>query len=264
MKYIFLDVDGTIIDHAHACIPESTQKCLKELKKNNQLFICSGRAYRSAKIENGIDYDGYICSLGADVYYRGRNIIDRPFTSYEFEKISEMARKYQIELTFECRDHGYSAPLLYDRVYHSTNLFQDSSYIYWIKKEEYKGEKIYKMMCETNLDNIENHYRFRRELFEYFDFCLSPINTIASCEASPKGYSKGSAIEMMAGLGYIKMEDTIAIGDSMNDIMMLEKARIGIAMGQASDEVKRYADIMTDPVDRDGFYKAFKKLGLVS
>ena len=262
MKYIFLDVDGTIIDHSHACIPESTQRCLEELKKENELFICSGRAYMNAKLDNGIEYDGYICSLGSDVYYKGKNIINRPFTEQEMQRIIEISEKYDIELTYETRFHGFSAPLLYDRVYNSVNLFQ-GEYKYWIKKEEYKGEKVYKMMCETTIKNIDNFYHFKRELFEDFEFCNSPIMTIASCEASPRGFSKGSAIEMMASLGYIKMEDTIAIGDSMNDVMMLEKANIGIAMGQASEEVKRYADLVTDSVDRDGFYKAFKKLGLI-
>ena len=64
-------------------------------------------------------------------------------------------------------------------------------------------------------------------------------------------------------MGVIDIENTIAIGDSSNDITMLKTAKIGIVMGQAEDYVKETGDIITDTISNDGFYKAFKKLGLV-
>ena len=44
---------------------------------------------------------------------------------------------------------------------------------------------------------------------------------------------------------------------------MLKTAKIGIVMGQAEDYVKETGDIITDTISNDGFYKAFKKLGLI-
>ena len=61
----------------------------------------------------------------------------------------------------------------------------------------------------------------------------------------------------------INIEDTIAIGDSVYDLEMLETAQLGVAMGNASETVKAYADDITYSVDEDGLYKAFKKYGLI-
>lgn len=61
----------------------------------------------------------------------------------------------------------------------------------------------------------------------------------------------------------INIEDTIAIGDSVYDLEMLETAQLGVAMGNASETVKAYADDITHSVDEDGLYKAFKKYGLI-
>ena len=55
----------------------------------------------------------------------------------------------------------------------------------------------------------------------------------------------------------------MAFGDGGNDIQMLSHAGIGIAMGNASDEVKKVADFVTDSVDEDGVYKALKHFKVI-
>ena len=59
------------------------------------------------------------------------------------------------------------------------------------------------------------------------------------------------------------IENTIAIGDGFNDISMIEYCNYGIAMGNGNDELKEKADYVTSNVSDDGFYKAFKELGMV-
>ena len=44
---------------------------------------------------------------------------------------------------------------------------------------------------------------------------------------------------------------------------MIDFAGVGVAMGNASDDLKKHADLVTDRVDRDGLQKAFQKLGLI-
>ena len=55
----------------------------------------------------------------------------------------------------------------------------------------------------------------------------------------------------------------MAFGDGGNDIGMLRHAGIGIAMGNANDEVKAAADYVTASVDEDGIYKALKHFGVI-
>lgn len=64
-------------------------------------------------------------------------------------------------------------------------------------------------------------------------------------EVSPDGVSKASALLKLTDIFNIPLLQTAAIGDNYNDSLMLSKASLGIAMGNAPDEVKRVADKVT-------------------
>ena len=63
--------------------------------------------------------------------------------------------------------------------------------------------------------------------------------------------------------GTIALEDTMAFGDGGNDHEMLEYVHVGIAMGNASDDVKAVADYVTDSVDEDGILHALEHFGVL-
>ena len=68
----------------------------------------------------------------------------------------------------------------------------------------------------------------------------------------PVGVSKGAAIRFLAEYLMIPMENTIAVGDAENDIPMIEAAGLGVAMKNASDEIKKYADYITERDNNQG------------
>lgn len=55
----------------------------------------------------------------------------------------------------------------------------------------------------------------------------------------------------------------MAFGDGGNDTSMLRHAAIGVAMGQAKEDVKTAADYITTPVDEDGISNAMKHFGII-
>ena len=71
-----------------------------------------------------------------------------------------------------------------------------------------------------------------------------------------KGVTKGNALLSLADYLGIPRENTFAIGDSDNDISMIEDAKYGIAMGNATDGVKAAASYITANYDSLGFAKA--------
>lgn len=79
-------------------------------------------------------------------------------------------------------------------------------------------------------------------------------------EGWKRGNSKAKAMRFAAEKLGVKMENCIAMGDSVNDIDVMKAAGISVAMGNASDEVKRIATMVTDTCGNDGVAKALEKL----
>jgi HAD superfamily hydrolase (TIGR01484 family) len=90
-----------------------------------------------------------------------------------------------------------------------------------------------------------------------------PLFGKESGEISPPGVHKGSAVEVVARYHGIPLSDTIAIGDSDNDRPMIERAGVGIAMGNADNELKALAAHVTTRLEEDGIMRAFQRFGLV-
>jgi hydroxymethylpyrimidine pyrophosphatase-like HAD family hydrolase len=82
-------------------------------------------------------------------------------------------------------------------------------------------------------------------------------------EIGPAGVHKGAALEAVAGYHGIPLGDTIAVGDSDNDRKMIERAGIGIAMGNADTEIKAIAGYTTSSLEEDGIARAFERYGLI-
>ena len=71
---------------------------------------------------------------------------------------------------------------------------------------------------------------------------------------------KGKGLLTMAAHEGLKVSETIAFGDGGNDISILRQAGLGVAMGNAKDNVKAAADYVTASVDDDGISKALAHL----
>ena len=74
------------------------------------------------------------------------------------------------------------------------------------------------------------------------------------------GVDKGRALCLLGSEWGIAPEEIAAIGDSDNDLAMLRAVGCPVAMGNASDEVKAAATMVTDSNDREGVAKAIRKL----
>ena len=80
-----------------------------------------------------------------------------------------------------------------------------------------------------------------------------------SFEVMPCGTSKGNGVKVLADKYNIPPEEIICVGDSENDISMIQYAGLGIAMGNATEEVKMAADYITDTNENEGVAKAIER-----
>ena len=78
-------------------------------------------------------------------------------------------------------------------------------------------------------------------------------------EVNAKGVNKGRGLLLLGELLGIGSEEIMAVGDGSNDIAMLREAGLGVAMENATDEVKAAADVITLSNDREGAAAAIEK-----
>ena len=94
---------------------------------------------------------------------------------------------------------------------------------------------------------------------ERFPTLLVTNSNPTTLEITAGGASKGQALAALCAYLGVDIGDTIAFGDRDNDSDMLLAAGIGVAMGNAVEELKAVADYITDSNDEDGIARAIER-----
>jgi Cof subfamily protein (haloacid dehalogenase superfamily) len=93
---------------------------------------------------------------------------------------------------------------------------------------------------------------------------LHAVQMTRSIELTPIGVTKGSALRLLADYLDIKMPEIMAIGDSLNDMALLEEAGVSVAMGSAPEALKAVADIIVPSSDDGGFADALDAVAFLN
>ena len=86
-----------------------------------------------------------------------------------------------------------------------------------------------------------------------------PYNRLWAVDFTRSGINKGSALRVLCDMTGIAPSHTIAVGDSFNDLPLMETAGLGIAMGNAPREVRNAASYIVPPVEEDGLAHAIER-----
>ena len=82
-------------------------------------------------------------------------------------------------------------------------------------------------------------------------------------EAVAKGVNKASGLDVLCAHCGIDVSETIAFGDSYNDIRMIQTAGMGVAMDNAEEALKEAADYVTADCDHDGIVAALRHFNII-
>lgn len=258
IKAVFFDIDDTIYSHKTKSIPKSTLKSLEILRENNiKTFVSTGRlpwAVDKTHIIDGLDFDGYIYMNGQLCIVDDKIVFKNPIHKDDINNLYNYLKKNPVPAIFgEEKD-----------MYINTN----SPYI--VEALESVDIPIPKV---EPLERILENDIFQiipygsdlelKEILNLMPNCDSSRWYSKSLDINPKGGTKALGIEKIMESLNLNIKNAIAFGDSYNDIDMLQKVKIGIAMGNSSDEIKNIAHMVTDDIDDDGIYNALKKLKLI-
>lgn len=248
-KYaIFLDFDSTL--SKHNTVSEENCKTLKKVQElGHYVFISTGRNYQgiepiASKFHN---FSGYVSGLGSHIIMGDTVIHENFFSISDTRKSVEWFLENRIPAIITCVNRGYC-------VNPTKDLLKDFTEIPSLEffDENCKNEQFQKIESHK-IDWTEAELEFWDKLGQYFIH-------VGYTECCPKGSSKSSAIKIVSDYLGIDIKNTIAIGDSANDIEMISFAGIGVAMGDAPDFVKECADFITTSYEEHGVSYALKKL----
>lgn len=280
MKYLFLDIDGTLYDHEKKEIPESAQRAVRMAQeKGHHIFICTGRPCCLLAHVEKLPFEGVIASAGAYVKVGNRVIYEEGMQEESLDEIAGYCDSLHISYLLEGKQGVYLQPML--RAFFEKGEGQAASGHEFFKQkpihglEEYDPEKetIYKLCLYAKGE--EAFHELEKRLPEKYHLALGKADATHpySAELTLTKNHKASGIrrimENCQGTASDRkamtdiMADTIAVGDSLNDLEMLQECGIGIAMGNADERLKPYADYVTADIDKNGIYLAFEKFGLL-
>jgi Cof subfamily protein (haloacid dehalogenase superfamily) len=260
IKAIFLDVDGTLINHKGGPFPDDLEAMTEAAKLGHKLFLNTGRSFSniSQHLLQLPIWSGIAAGGGAHVLLKKPRIKRMAYKTIYHEWLSnktlseicecflKSSKTVVLEGETNCyiinpsRRHFFAFPVI-------TVTDKDDF------AKLYPDEFITKLTIDGDINRKE-----RDVLDDFFT-----INTFVNyTEAVIKGEDKAKAMAIILDKIRIKREDSIALGDGINDIDMIRFAGIGIAMGKASDEVKAAAAHVTADCGEGGIAQALKRFVL--
>ena len=234
IKLIALDMDGTTLQKDYMSISERTEKVLKEaIARGIHVVPSTGRILGQLpdSIVRTLARRGLFC----EVYYKG---------------------------------YSYSNNRYLERVERIEDFPSDQ-----LKFIQYKSKQVEDVLAFTlehaaeiekiNIPLLDD--QTHRNLWQKFSQIHGVTLTKAvagNIEINHRLANKGDGLKQLCKQLKLEPKHVMAIGDSDNDLRMIEFAGLGVAMGNAPDEVKALANRVTLPFDQDGVAHAIEKYAL--
>lgn len=257
IKLVATDIDGTIL------IPEGeftkeVKECINSLcKKGIKVVLVTGRMNAAAKrIAKDLGLTTPVVSYQGGLVVEGeKTLYERYLTENQTERILNWAKQENIHINLYNDDILYSESECYEVKRYCNNLHTE----FEIKEfSKIKKDKINKLLA-IDYNNPERINKLEKELPIVFPDLYIVKSTPYFLEFSNKEASKSCAVEFLQNYWGLKKEEILTIGDQNNDIALLEAGGIKIAMGNATEELKKHADFITASVFENGFVKAMER-----
>ncbi|MDO4487671.1 MAG: Cof-type HAD-IIB family hydrolase [Eubacteriales bacterium] len=266
-KLIAFDMDGTLLDSEHRISEKTIEAIKKATALGKVVAFCTGRA--PAEIREYFDvvpevrYS--ICTNGAILYdiKERKSIYEKPIPPELVIKLFDEANTEPHFIQFFTHDVFFSCfddeKLKAAGLYIYKDLYDRVAIVNENLEEEYRKNPFPIPKLSLHFLKYDSYERVRASIEEQgLPLAINHQNA-QTIENTIKGVTKGEALrELCAHLG-IDISETIAVGDSDNDLDAIRTAALGIAMANASENVKKEADVIVADNDHDGCAEAIEK-----
>ncbi len=273
IKAILLDIDGTLTNDKKIITPKTKAALVKVQNAGVRLAIASGRPekglYKFAReLEMDKNHGIFICYNGARVVdcQSGEVIFSHAMTTEEACAVLNHINNFDVTPIIAKGDYMHTNNVfgcIIDYIGKSFNVIEYESrgngYLLCEHKNlsEWLDFPVEKILTAGNPDYLKAHYKEMQKPFVQNLNCM--FTSDFYFEYTAKGIDKGKAIDFAFKNLSIPADKMIAFGDAQNDISMLKYVGVGVAMGNASEEVKAIADEVTLDNNSDGIAESLCK-----
>lgn len=266
-KLIAIDMDGTLLDSENH-ISNRTKEALAGAKQRGvHVVLSTGRILKSA-----MEYSDQLGLKNPIVASNGGIMVDEDSNVLFKSPLDKDAIKQAVKMA---DDEDVYCHLYDESKFYSSKRVQ--------QVVEFYGEKDGKMNVDLELfkniedildiedldiyklifidENPEKLKNFREKISKVDNLSISS-SWSNNVEAMAQNVSKGETLKRLCEMLNIESNEIIAIGDSENDLSMLNIAGLSVAMGNGADAIKGKVDYVTDTNDNDGVAKAIEKFVL--
>ena len=255
----FFDVDGTLLDNRSHRISPAVIEALHTLQqRGKKIVISSGRdvhTIMSMPQLAAIQWDGYICRNGSVVADQDQNELYRYFFDLEtMHRLEEVSQKLGSPIQYMGHTDWLNLP--------PTEDFRAACAFF------HRDPNAIEIRPTLPDEQATMALAFDKAQSDYTEYRQIPGLTVLPTpfhytDLVAKGIDKSTGITLLCQHLNLDPRDTMAFGDGINDLEMLQAAGIGVAMGQGRDEIKAIADYVSDSVEKDGIVSALKAFGQI-
>lgn len=260
-QLLFFDIDGTLLSNYTHQIPESALSAIAAAQENGHLaLINTGRTIRTMPgFLKELGFDGFLCGCGTRIVFHNETLLAHSLSEAERNRLIDLIEKWQIEAFLEGSEDVYCKRGTYrQKIMNQVRTAFNEEGLGLSKFIEDRNFVFDKFVFVS--DNQSNADAFIQSIASFIDVIDRGKGMY---ECVPKGFSKASAMRLLAEQLKIPMANTWAFGDSSNDLPMFEAAAHGIAMGEHSPVLDPFSEMITDTVENDGIAKALSHFGLI-
>ena len=255
VKIIFFDIDGTLIDMQKKRITEKTLEALRRLRENGiRICLATGRSPMTVPVFDGVEFDACCTFNGSYCYAGDRVIYSNPINSMDVRRIIDNASAIGRPVSLATKDrlaaNGQDIDLI--EYFAVVNLGIDVAPDF----DAVSRENVYQIMSGG-----------RKEEYEALLRGVSGAKIAAwwhrAVDIIPASGGKGDGINRILAYFGLERAQAMAFGDGNNDLEMFGAVDMGVAMGNASKELKEMAWDICLPVSEDGIWHYCMAHGLI-
>lgn len=266
-KLIVSDFDGTLITTDRRVLPEVKSAIDRYVKDGGVFAVVTGRMMASIlPLVRELGLKGLVCACqgtqicdiesGAVIRNGGLTAAQAGEVCCALEKGGYTVIAYSDELLITDIPADNKNLALYEEIIGVKALHPSVSVSEYILSHALPCQKI-ASLCFPK-DKLMIYDYLTERLGGRYDVTYSADVLV---EVSPVGDSKGEALKFLAAYYGIPMEETVAVGDNLNDLSMIECAGTGVAVGNATERLKVGADYISATNDEGAVAEVIEKFG---